>query len=247
MEKPEINLSLENAPENPVEIIFREGAALKPEPEEKPEKIEISGPVNTVVTYIKNRLSKEELCKDKSLIYNLSSGVLQFREKEGYRSGSVISGGMKKNDFLEKFLINEESSFDSISLTKVIKNNIFLFEDKAAAVSIITYLKNLRAKGEVEIIQENDSRGTSSNGVNKKFKLKGFPESFTLSCPIHEGSEPVEISVELCYEAVKDSILFWLESTELILKTKQDVENVVKDALKEIEEHNSNLVLLEVF
>ncbi len=248
MEDQVFSLTFAEEQKTPVEIIVRQGSALPPVPEEVREQVHLSGPIGMPSDYIINRVNEDTDTSNMSVLFDVKNGVLQFRENEGFGSGNIIHGLLKKYDFLREFCINSDgdSTFTNKQICKIFKKFSFLFDSQKDFTDLLIEFAGFKADLAVKIEQSGNDRGQSKNLLGKNVKAT-ISESFKLCCPLYESGPKVTFKVNICYEASGDSVGFWFESTDLTQFYETEGRKMIEEQLARIKEHNEGIALLEVF
>ena len=206
----ENNVTLKLESVQGTELIIRTGDAPRVI---EPKSVKIAGDIKSVLNFIKIRV--DGIDKQKATIeFNerLKSVVLNTDPSSPIQTSVV--GELEVYEKLEQFGINKEKFYGQNELEKFVRMNRFFFADKEKHASLVSSLKNLKAKIDAEITSEKDNRGNRNVGLKKEVKTD-IAADFVLSIPLFKNSTPVTFRVEICYEFTDSTMRFWLESVEL--------------------------------
>ena len=178
------------------EIIIREGQAL---PAKEPIPVRIDGTIDAPARWAENR---------KSVIPQLNSFMCINRQEmritlvEDERNSyfNRITGTMTLSDKFKEFGINSGKYITNFEMADLFKMNRSFFETKTICMDLVSKLKNLKASVNKQIEASNNDRGNRRELVDQVVE-HNIPESFKLSLPIFNGTEPQEVEVEINVDA----------------------------------------------
>ena len=178
------------------EIIIRQGEAL---PVREPEQVRISGTIDAPARWAENR---KEIIQQRSthMIVNRQNMCILLVEDENSRYGSNIEGKMTLSDKFNEFGINSGKYITNFEMADLFKMNRSFFDTKTVCMELVSKLKNLKANVNKQIELSNNDRGNRRELVDQVV-LHNIPESFKLSLPIFNGTEPQEVEVEINVDA----------------------------------------------
>ena len=178
------------------EIIIREGQAL---PAKEPIPVRIDGTIDAPARWAENR---------KSVIPQLNSFMCINRQEmritlvEDERNSyfNRITGTMTLSDKFKEFGINSGKYITNFEMADLFKMNRSFFETKTICMDLVSKLKNLKASVNKQIEASNNDRGNRRELVDQVVQ-HNIPESFKLTLPIFNGTDPQEIEVEINVDA----------------------------------------------
>jgi hypothetical protein len=229
-----INLRLESIEGN--EIIIREGTALPPV---APKKIEISGDIKTVSTFVNGRKGISDSLA--GLQYINPGRAVVMVDKKG-RSitlnldpqdafGTVVTAKMELNPDLIEFHINDKKTFKQKELVDLIKFSRLAFDDGEKHGMLLNAYRAFNAKAFIDMASDSDNRGNKSSSFNKKVETN-LPIDFVLNIPIFKGQDRLKFHVEICLEVTDGGCNFWFESVELSELIDIESEAILKKELE---------------
>lgn len=212
------NLKLEDLNGN--ELIVREGKASEIKP---PEKIELSGDIRTVKSFIDKRKgiteftdSLQEIDPDRAIVTVDKEGLsihLDLDPENFY--GAVVTGKLEIEPELLKFAIDTGKKYTQQELIKLLRRNKRFFFDAAAHESLLKAYIALDVVVTADLKNNApDNRGNRSSSFAKTV-TSNIPEDFILNIPIFKGHDRKKFRVEIILDSTDGSTKFWMESVEL--------------------------------
>ena len=221
------------------EIIIREGHAL---PAKEPERVNISGTIDTPARWAENR---------KSIIPQLGSHMtvdrqnmrIELVEDERSPYSNMLVGTMTLSDKFKEFGINGGKYITNFEMANLFKMNRSFFETKAVCMELVSKLKNLKASINKQIEASNNDRGNRRELVDQVVQ-HNIPESFKLTLPIFNGTDPQEIEVEINVDA--DDLSCTLISPHAKDLIEQMRNEKIDDVIKRVKAACPDIVVIEV-
>lgn len=227
------HLKVENAGN---EIIIREGNALPPK---EPVKINISGDIKTVSSFVNGRKGVDAsttgyqfINKGRAIVEvdKLARAiVLRLDPADPY--GGVITAKMELNPDLVEFSINAKRTFKQKELVELIKFSGLAFDNIEKHQMLLNAYRAFNAKAYVDMSSESDNRGNKATSFNKKVETN-LPTDFVLNIPIFKGQDRKRFSVEICLEVTDGGCNFWFESVELKELIEIESETILRKELE---------------
>lgn len=220
-----INLKIDQIEGN--EIIIREGQALPPV---APKKIELSGDINTVSSFLAKRKEPsfdngglQRIDPDRVIVEvdkQAMTIVLKLDPENTY--GTVVTAKLELNPDLLQFAINGKRTFKQKELVDLLKFSRLYFEDYDKHGMLLKSYQTFNAKAYIDMASESDNRSNKSSTYNKKVETN-LPTDFVMNLPIFKGQDRKRFHVEICFEVTDGGCNFWFESVEL--KELMDIES----------------------
>jgi hypothetical protein len=219
------------------ELTVREGKALELKP---PEKIELSGDIKTVRSFVEKRKgiseftdSLQEIDPDRAVVTvdkdNLSIEI--DLDPENFYS-TVITGRLELNPELLKFGIDTGKKYTQTELIKLLRRSKRWFSDSATHESLLKAYMALDVKVTTDLKNDApDNRGNRYNSFEKKITAN-IPEDFILNVPIFKGQDYKKFRVEIILDSTDGSTKFWFESVELEELISIESEAILKKELE---------------
>lgn len=229
-----INLRFESIEGN--EFTILEGSAL---PKKEPVKINISGDIKTVSSFV---IGRKDVDADKTGLQFINKSraivevdkqartiVLKLDPTDHY--GGVITAKMELNPDLVEFCINAKKTFKQKELVDLLKFSGLAFDNAEKHAMLLRSYQSFNAKAYIDMASDSDSRGNKSSSFNKKVETN-LPVDFVLNIPIFKGQDRKRFSVEICLEVTDGGCNFWFESVELKELIEIESETILKAELE---------------
>lgn len=231
-----LELAVNNESGAPITIL--EGKALEQKP---PVKIEISGDIKSVSSFINKRktsaiagISGAQYIEPTRAVVTVDKAdlsILLELDPENYY-GTEVTGKLEMEPELLKFGIESGRKFSQQELIKLLKYGKRWFADPAAHETLLLAYMKLDVKVTADLTNAApDGRGNRSNTFEKKI-VSNVPEDFILLIPIFKGQEPKKFRVEICLDSTDGSTKFWLESVELAELIQIEADTILRKELE---------------
>lgn len=210
MKKENINVTINGDVKDPLEIIFREGDALRLS---YPKKYSMAGVITAPAEFAK-RFEKNTF---PVVEYSYNNKSIKFFEDPTNPDAAEVTGILTINPDLVAFGINKNKYFSSADLIKHVRNYAHCFESLEDAKVLIQSLQNFDVKFEQQHIKKDDRSGNTEESVKNAIKfLQGdIKRQFKLSLPFFIGTENVSIEVEVEIERQGTTPVFGFYSLTL--------------------------------
>lgn len=213
-QKQQINI---NTADGTQELIIRHGDALPVEPKQKGT---FTGCIESVFEWMEKRRLKFDQSTS-SVSYDQDEGGIYFIENIDDPRTHRVNGIVQINPELEKFKINSGQYEDPEKLANRLRLLGHHFPDREKFLDMISKLKSLEAKVELEINSKNDDRGNIKQ-LRDQIAKTNIPKDFEILLPLVKGGKPRYLKVELFLnESLKISLFSW-DLNELIDGVKSD-------------------------
>ena len=129
----------------PIEVVLREGEAPELLEIKEPERVVISGTIDTPFRWLEKRI---ELINQKAsnIIVNRDVMGIALTVDETNYYQSDIRGELKTSKGMMEFGINTEKKWEPIKLSKFLKMHRAFFTDKSQNMMLVSTLKNFKEK-----------------------------------------------------------------------------------------------------
>lgn len=227
MEKENINITINGEAKTPIEIVMREGEALK---HQYPKKYIASGIISAPREFAK-------MIKDKTL------GVVEFSyrdqkikifEDPTNTDSAEVTGQITINPDLVAFGINKDKFFTNADLIKHVRKYAHCFKTPEEAKTLIETLQNFEVVFEQSHKKEDDRKGNTEESVKNAIKFaKGEVKTkLELSIPLFVGSAKVPFSVEIEIERQGTIPVFGFYSITMESINLENIETLINEELK---------------
>lgn len=213
------------------------GEALK---QKAPEKIEISGDIRTVSSFLRVRKDSgtglQSIDKNRAvvLVDKKNRSIELQLDPENFYS-PVITGTLADADELIPFNINTVKTFTKEELVKLIKFNKLFFSDATKHAEMLLAFQKVSSTVNISQKDSSDDRGNKERDFVKQVETNA-PTEFVLDIPVYKGFPAYRFRVEVCLDVTEGSVRFWFESIELHELRMKLVEEIFTEELKEAED-----------
>ena len=229
---------------SPIEVILREGQAPKAIDPKAPLNIEIEGTIDSPLRWLQQRV--ELIDQKQAHIYVNRDGMSIFLttdERDGYLK-SIIGGHLKTSEEMNKFGINTGKQWEPQTLSLFLKMNRAFFTDKSKNMTLVSELKNFKAKVNSQVEQFKSENGSYTDNYSQVVD-SNLPSSFKVRIPLFKGFAPEEVEVETYADVDGRNVTISLMSAGAN-ETIQDYKNkVIDEQLKLISEVAPDIVIIE--
>jgi hypothetical protein len=227
MEQFHLNVASENG-----ELVVRTGSAL---PLKEPERVILSGILNTPAEYIKKRVDSISVIKT-NVVFDYTARTITLTVDDCSFYKDIITGKLEINKDLASLGINNDTLYNEKELSRKLTFFGRFFESKAAYNDLIKKLNDFSAKVKQEFTNATDYRG--SEALEKITKIEhDIPLFFVLKMPIFNGGDKREFKVNIYVAARDGGIELWLESVELHELLEKETESLFNAQLKNFEDY----------
>ena len=167
---------------------------------------------------------------------------LVIDENNHYRT--EIKGQLQLHPVFLKFGINQGQYRTPIEMSEFIKMNRSYFDNKQAAMELVSLLRNFRAKVNKDVEAEVDLRKGDKRLLLAQKIESNLPEAFTIKVPIFKGGKPVEIECETYFNP--DDLTCTLVSPEANDMTEQTKDGAIDTVIEGICKIAPDIAVLEI-
>lgn len=228
MQPKDLNITVENGIKT-LEVLT--GAALEPK---EPQQVVIFGTLDAPLKWLEKRITEIEQKKAFVAVDREEMSIqLVIDENNHYRT--EIKGQLQLHHVFLKFGINQGQYLTPIEMSEFIKMNRSYFDNKQAAMELVSLLRNFRAKVNKDVEAEVDLRKGDKRLLLAQKIESNLPEAFTIKVPIFKGGEPVEIECETYFNP--DDLTCTLvspEANDMIEQTKDGEIDTVIDGIRKV-------------
>lgn len=216
-------------------LTILEGKALE---EKYPLQITISGDINTVSSFIKNRpdgFELQKVDKSKAVVYvDKEAMFIELQLDPQNYFGTTVRGTLEISSELKVFSVNQSRTFNREELVKLIRFNKLSFDNPDQHDKVLKAYMAFEAQTAGEIKAASDTRGNKSASLNKSVNTN-IPTEFILLIPVFKGKPAMRFRVEICLDVTDGGARFWFESVELheLINTERDI--IFNEELKSCE------------
>lgn len=179
----------------PIEIILREGKAAEQLPNREPINVEINGTIDTPLRWLEKKV---ELIDQKKAYISVSRDDMSIAlvDKENDYYSNNIAGWLEASKEMKAFGINADKRWEPIKLSQFFKMHRAFFKDKTENMTLVSTLKNFKAKVAQDIERSKEENGSKTDNYSQVVD-SNLPKSFKLNIPLFKGFACEEIEVEI--------------------------------------------------
>lgn len=228
----------------PIEVVLREGAAPDLLEIKEPERVVISGTIDTPFRWLEKRI---ELINQKAsnIIVNRDVMGIALTVDETNYYQSDIRGELKTSKEMMEFGINTEKKWEPIKLSKFLKMHRAFFTDKSQNMMLVSTLKNFKAKVNQDIERSKEENGSKVDNYSQVVD-SNLPKSFKLNIPLFKGFACEEIEVEIYADVDGRDVSLSLVSAGANEAIEEYKNKVIDEQLEQIRQIAPNIVIIEV-
>lgn len=231
-----LELAVNNVDGKPITIL--EGKALE---EKAPVKIEISGDIKSVSSFIAKRklpvltdgAGLQKINPDRAIVTVDKADLsitLELDPENVY--GTEVIAKLEMEPELLKFDIDTGKKYTQTELIRLLRRSKRFFFDAAAHETLLKAYMALDVKVTADLKNNApDNRGNRSNSFEKTV-ISNIPEDFILNIPIFKGQPVKKFRVEIILDSTDGSTKFWFESVELEELIAIESEAILKTELE---------------
>ena len=228
----------------PIEVVLREGEAPELLEIKEPERVVISGTIDTPFRWLEKRI---ELINQKAsnIIVNRDVMGIALTVDETNYYQSAIRGELKTSKEMMEFGINTEKKWEPIKLSKFLKMHRAFFTDKSQNMMLVSTLKNFKAKVNQDIERSKEENGSKVDNYSQVVD-SNLPKSFKLNIPLFKGFACEEIEVEIYADVDGRDVSLSLVSAGANEAIEEYKNKVIDEQLDAIRQIAPDIVIIEV-
>lgn len=228
----------------PIEVVLREGEAPELLEMKEPERVVISGTIDTPFRWLEKRI---ELINQKAsnIIVNRDVMGIALTVDETNYYQSDIRGELKTSKEMMEFGINTEKKWEPIKLSKFLKMHRAFFTDKSQNMMLVSTLKNFKAKVNQDIERSKEENGSKVDNYSQVVD-SNLPKSFKLNIPLFKGFANEEIEVEIYADVDGRDVSLSLVSAGANEAIEEYKNKVIDEQLDAIRQIAPDIVIIEV-
>ena len=194
-EKMQINLDKDC---QKAEVVIREVDKVNELPVLEPEKVNISGTITSIFSFLEKRWGCEgQINHEHTHIIvdrdNLSM-TLVANETDA-RNKMVIVGKLQLSRQFMEFHINDGYAWEPLVLSQFIKMNRAYFSNRDENMKLVSVFKNFKAKVNTDYERDRKENGSYTDNYSQIVD-SNMPDRFSVVLPIFKGTKAQSIEVE---------------------------------------------------
>lgn len=180
------------------EIVIREVGKVNELPVLEPEKVNISGTITSILSFLEKRWGCEgQIDHEHTHIIvdrdNLSM-TLVANETDA-RNKMVVAGKLLLSRQFLAFHINDGFAWEPIALSQFIKMNRSYFADRDTNMKLVSVFKNFKAKVNTDYERDRKENGSFTDNYSQIVD-SNMPDRFSVVLPIFKGTAAKTIEIE---------------------------------------------------
>ena len=228
----------------PIEVVLREGDAPEALNPKEPERVVINGTIDATFRWLEKRV---ELINQKAtnIIVNRDKiGIALTIDETNYYQ-TEINGILQASKEMQEFGINTEKKWEPIKLSQFFKMHRAFFKDKSENMSLVSTLKNFKAKVNQDIERSKEENGNRTDNYSQVVD-SNLPKSFKLNIPLFKGFSCEEIEVEIYADVDGRDVSLSLVSAGANEAIEEYKNKVIDEQLDAIRKIAPDIVIIEV-
>ena len=180
------------------EIVIREVGKVNELPVLEPEKVNISGTITSILSFLEKRWGCEgQIDHEHTHIIvdrdNLSM-TLVANETDA-RNKMVVAGKLQLSRQFLAFHINDGFAWEPIALSQFIKMNRSYFADRDTNMKLVSVFKNFKAKVNTDYERDRKENGSFTDNYSQIVD-SNMPDRFSVVLPIFKGTAAKTVEIE---------------------------------------------------
>lgn len=228
----------------PIEVVLREGEApVALDPKEQG-RVVINGTIDAPLRWLEKRV---ELINQKSsnIIVNRDKMGLALTIDETNFYQTEINGILQASKEMMEFGINTDKKWEPIKLSQFFKMHRAFFKDKSENMTLVSALKNFKAKVNQDIERSKEENGSKTDNYSQVVD-SNLPKSFKLNIPLFKGFANEEIEVDIYADVDGRDISLSLVSAGANEAIEEYKNKVIDEQLDAIRQIAPDIVIIEV-
>ena len=180
------------------EVVIREVDKVNELPVLEPEKVNISGTITSIFSFLEKRWECEgQINHEHTHIIvdrdNLSM-TLVANETDA-RNKMVIVGKLQLSRQFMEFHINDGYAWEPLVLSQFIKMNRAYFSNRNENMKLVSVFKNFKAKVNTDYERDRKENGSFTDNYSQIVD-SNMPDRFSVVLPVFKGTEAQSVEVE---------------------------------------------------
>ena len=228
----------------PIEVVLREGEApVALDPKEQ-ERVVINGTIDAPLRWLEKRV---ELINQKAtnIIVNRDKMGMALTIDETSYYQTEINGILQASKEMQEFGINMDKKWEPIKLSQFFKMHRAFFKDKSESMTLVSTLKNFKAKVNQDIERSKEENGSKVDNYSRVVD-SNLPKSFKLNIPLFKGFSCEEIEVEIYADVDGRDVSLSLVSAGANEAIEEYKNKVIDEQLGAIRQIAPDIVIIEV-
>lgn len=228
----------------PIEVVLREGKAPVALDPKEPIIVDITGTIDAPCRWLEKRMGLFDERTSNIIVDrdNMKIG-LTINETDYYQT--TIDGVLQPSKEMQEFGINAEKRWDPIKLSQFFKMHRAFFKDKSQNMTLVSTLKNFKAKVNQDIERSKEENGSRTDNYSQVVD-SNLPSSFKLNIPLFKGFTCEEIEVEIYADVDGREVSLSLVSAGANEAIEEYKNKVIDEQLEYIRGTAPGIVIIEI-
>ena len=228
----------------PIEVVLREGKAPVALDPKEPTPVGIEGTIDSPLRWLEKRVGLIDQ-KWANITVNRDDMEISLVDKETDYYRNRITGVLQPSKEMVEFGINAEKKWEPIKLSKFFKMHRAFFKDKSENMTLVSALKNFKAKVNQDIERSKEENGSRTDNYSQVVD-SNLPGSFKLNIPLFKGFACEEIEVEIYADVDGRDVSLSLVSAGANEAIEEYKNKVIDEHLDAIRKIAPDIVIIEI-
>lgn len=228
----------------PIEVVLREGNAPVALDPKEPKKVSIAGTIDAPYRWLEKRVGLIDQKKTHIIVNRDKMGIaLNIDETDYYQT--EIGGILQPSKEMQEFGINSDKRWEPAKLSQFFKMHRAFFKDKADNMTLVSTLKNFKAKVNQDIERSKEENGSRTDNYSQVVD-SNLPSSFKLNIPLFKAFACEEIEVEIYADVDGRDVSLSLVSAGANEAIEEYKNKVIDEQLKRIMLIAPDIAIIEI-
>lgn len=194
-EKMQINLDKDC---QKAEVVIREVDKVNELPVLEPEKVNISGTITSIFSFLEKRWECEGQINHEHthiIIDRDNLSMTLVANETDARNKMVIVGKLQLSRQFMEFHINDGYAWEPLVLSQFIKMNRAYFSNRNENMKLVSVFKNFKAKVNTDYERDRKENGSFTDNYSQIVD-SNMPDRFSVVLPVFKGTEAQSVEVE---------------------------------------------------
>ena len=228
----------------PIEVVLRKGKAPVALDPKEPKKVSIAGTIDAPSKWLEKRVELIDQQKTHIVVNRDKMGIALTIDETNYYQ-TEIGGILQPSKEMQEFGINAEKRWEPIKLSQFFKMHRAFFKDKSQNMTLVSTLKNFKAKVNQDIERSKEENGSRTDNYSQVVD-SNLPSSFKLNIPLFKGFTCEEIEVEIYADVDGREVSLSLVSAGANEAIEEYKNKVIDEQLEYIRGIAPGIVIIEI-
>ena len=180
------------------EVVIREVDKMNELPVLEPEKVNISGTIGSILSFLEKRWGCEgqiDRGHTHIIVDRDNFSMTLVANETDARNKMIVSGKLQLSRQFAAFHINDGYAWEPIQLSQFIKMNRAYFSNRDENMKLVSVFKNFKAKVNTDYERDRKENGSYTDNYSQIVD-SNMPNRFSVVLPVFKGTEVQPIEVE---------------------------------------------------